>query len=89
MDTKAWIDQLRMTALTGPLNHADFAGNLSQIKQVHLVGTVDQVVPKTIADSYAVHCPPTNRPNVQQLTGYDHVCCWDSNWATLWLGIQQ
>jgi dienelactone hydrolase len=77
LDTQAWTEHFRSTPLHGSLNPADFSGQLTHLKQVHLVAASDTVVPKLVADSYSSHFSPQRRPEVRVLEGYDHACCWE------------
>lgn len=84
LDTRAWTNHFRVTPLYGSLNPADFSGQLAKVKQMHWVGAVDQAVPPLVSMSYASRFSVKDRPIVQILNGYDHVCCWVQNWAQLW-----
>lgn len=89
LDHQAWTDHFRVTPLNGSLNPADFAGPLAKTPQLHWVGAADQVVPPLVARSFASRFAAEDRPNVQILKGYDHVCCWAKNWAQLWVQVKQ
>lgn len=79
LDTEAWTNLHKVSALTGSLNPADQWHALQNIPQRHFVGSNDEIVPPSIAHSYAAHFPPDKRPKIITMDGYDHACCWTKN----------
>jgi pimeloyl-ACP methyl ester carboxylesterase len=89
IDTQKWAHLQRISPLTGSQNPAEFREQLARIKQVHLVGNNDLVVPPAIARSYAAKFMPDHRPEVREMKGYDHNCCWTENWQSIWWAIRR
>ena len=52
LDHQAFTKWHHVTPLTGSLNPADFSQKLTQIKQIHFIGSKDRTVPPSIFDSY-------------------------------------
>ena len=52
LNTTLWTDIKNLTPLSGSLNPADYTNNLKNVKQFHLIGKDDTVIPKEILYSY-------------------------------------
>lgn len=83
LDTQAWTELHRVHALTGSLNPADHWADLQHIPQQHFVGSEDRIMPAAIAQSYAQRFPADRRPPITIIEGYDHACCWATQWQTI------
>jgi pimeloyl-ACP methyl ester carboxylesterase len=81
LDIDAWAAIQKISPLRDSLNPMDFLPALSRIRQAHLIGENDVVVPpgyiKAVQNSF-----PSARFIV--VPGYKHECCWIENWRE-WL----
>lgn len=84
LDTAAWVRHHGVTPLQGSRNPADAAARLKDIRQILFVGGNDAIVPADIAIAYASRFPPSDRPEIRTIGGFDHVCCWAEQWPRLW-----
>lgn len=84
LDHRAWTTQLRLTPLSGSLNPADETGMLHGVRQMHLVGSKDPVIPASLVSAFAARFPPAQRPTVRLVPDFDHRCCWEREWPGLW-----
>lgn len=89
LDTAAWVKTFGLEPLTGSLNPADKAKQLSNIKQIHFIGGSDQVIPKLVTQSYLSKLTNPNQSQVIEIKDYGHVCCWQQGWPTLLTRINQ
>ncbi|MFX4243448.1 alpha/beta fold hydrolase, partial [Aliarcobacter butzleri] len=46
LDIQKWVKMQNITPLIGSLNPSDFIQNLENIKQHHLIGENDKIIPK-------------------------------------------
>jgi len=83
LDTDAWVKTFGLEPLTGSANPADRAKQLSNIKQIHFIGTNDQVIPKSVTQSYLNKLTIPNQSQVIEIKDYGHVCCWQQGWNNL------
>ena len=76
LDIDEWTKIQKITPLDGSLNPANFSKNLENIKQHHLLGTEDNVVPKEVFFSYLDKFE--NKSNISY-SFYEatHGCCWE------------
>lgn len=54
LDTDAWTKMHNISKLDGSLNPADFSKKLETIKQHHLIGIDDSIIPKEVYQSYII-----------------------------------
>jgi hypothetical protein len=83
LDTDAWIKTFGLDPLTGSLNPADKARQLSGIKQIHFIGLNDQIIPLPVTKSYMQKLSSPNKAQLIEIKDYGHVCCWQAGWTTL------
>jgi hypothetical protein len=83
LDPQKWTQQLNVSSLTGSLNPADYWEKLVNIPQLHLVGGNDSSVPLFIAESYQARFPAGKKPEIKVVEGFDHHCCWSTQWPEL------
>lgn len=76
LDIDEWTKIQKITPLDGSLNPANYAKKLENIKQHHLLGTEDTVVPKEVFFSYLNKFE--DKSNISY-SFYEatHNCCWD------------
>ena len=77
LDVAAWSAFHRINPLRDSMNPMDFIRELSQIRQVHLVGEKDMIVPPAYAREIQIRMPFAKYIIVP---GYTHECCWVENW---------
>lgn len=84
LDHRAWTEQQRVSPLRGSLNPADFRAQLRGVRQWHLSGDQDRVVPSAIASDFIAGLPQPNQAQLLVMPAFDHQCCWVQRWAELW-----
>ncbi|HEY4350067.1 MAG TPA: alpha/beta hydrolase [Paraburkholderia sp.] len=82
-DIAAWTRIERLRPLHGSEDPADFIAALESVRQVHFVGTDDDVVPPEVAHAFAARFPASMQPRIVEVDGFDHTCCWVQRWPTL------
>lgn len=87
LDHAAWTRLHQVSPLSGSANPADAWQRLLGVKQVHLVGSADRIVPYSIVRSYGDRFPQGKAPKIMLIEGFDHQCCWVEHWTTLWENI--
>lgn len=80
LDIDAWSTFHKISPLRGSLNPMDFVSELSQIRQVHLIGEKDTIIPLAYAKALQARMPFAKFVFVPEHT---HNCCWDENWPAL------
>ena len=80
LDIAAWSAFHQINPLRDSLNPMDFPRQLSQIRQVHLVGEKDTIVPPEYTKAISLKMPFAGYVIVP---GYTHECCWDESWPEL------
>jgi hypothetical protein len=88
LDIDFWTKKNYLTPLTGSLNPANFSQELSSIKQLHLIGTEDNVIDKSVFNSYKRHFKNTQNIHSLSFSGYSHSCCWDKKWREILQDIE-
>jgi pimeloyl-ACP methyl ester carboxylesterase len=87
IDTTAWTEMQHISALTDSLNPADAWQKLTDVPQIHFVGSEDKIMPEAVAKSYQQHFPNSKQPEVRVITGMTHHCCWTEHWPELLMEI--
>lgn len=87
LDTTAWTEMQNISALTDSLNPADAWQKLTDVPQIHFVGSEDKIMPEAVARSYQQHFPDAQQPEVRVITGMTHHCCWAEHWPELLMEI--
>ena len=76
LDIEKWTNIHNISSLNGSLNPADFSNTLENIKQHHLIGEDDKIIPKEIFFSYQSKF--RNKKNITySLHKATHNCCWE------------
>lgn len=83
LDTSAWVKYFGLNPLTGSLNPADHAKQLSTLKQIHFIGDKDLVIPLAVTESYMNKLQKPNNAQLIEIKEYGHVCCWVRDWPKL------
>ncbi len=83
LDHALWTDRQRLSPLTGSLNPADAWAALTQVAQIHYVGSTDEVVDRAVAASFRARFDNPEHIEIVVLEDFDHRCCWADAWAEL------
>lgn len=76
LDTDAWTKMHNISSLNGSLNPSNFSKKLENIKQHHLIGTNDDIVPKEVFLSYIGKFE--DKTNITySMHEATHNCCWE------------
>lgn len=79
LDTDAWTKIHNISKLDGSLNPADYSEKLENIKQHHLIGTVDSIIPKEIYQSYI-----NKFENKKNITYSTHEATHNNGWEDIY-----
>lgn len=88
LDHQAWTRFHRLTPLSGSLNAATQAWRLSHIKQWHVVGGRDTVMPPMLAHQWPRAFTGTDLSRLQVVPEAEHTCCWDQRWPAIWAAFE-
>ena len=80
LDTAAWTEYHRHLPLRDSLNPALDIAPGTAFRQVHFAGGLDPVVPPATTARYRERHPDAE---YHLLPGFDHSCCWVSEWPAL------
>lgn len=84
LDHYSWTTFHRISPLCGSLNPADEIQALGKLKQLHLAGEKDRVIPPELVENFANLFPGNSKPLVRIEPGFDHRCCWVEKWPEIW-----
>lgn len=84
LDHAAWSKLHKDAPLSGSQNAADVAENVSNIRQTHILGLGDTLMPLAILESYLRKAKNVANITVVKVKGADHTCCWTTYWPMLW-----
>lgn len=79
LDTEAWTKMHNISKLDGSLNPADFSEKLENIKQHHLIGTDDSIIPKEVYQSYI-----SKFENKKNITYSTHEATHNNGWEDIY-----
>jgi len=88
LDHVAWTQTHHISPLTSSLNPADYWKNLSDVAQLHLVGSNDKVMPLVIAKAYRKQFVGIYQPEIRVIRGANHLCCWERVWKKILLTLK-
>lgn len=80
LDTDAWTEHHGYTPLYSSINPAKQPRLRSEVKQWHLLGGRDAVIPAQIIKPFVASQPAASG---FLYSGYDHGCCWINLWPTV------
>lgn len=83
LDHRAWTSHHRVEALSGSLNAADVADQLSKLPQTHFIGGKDRVIPPDLAKRWPDEFAGVNVYHLHVIPDFDHACCWAESWSAL------
>ena len=83
LDTERWVSLYGLEPLTGSLNPASVATQLSSMPQVHFIGGKDEVISKNVTESFLQKMGSPNQAKIIEIPNYGHVCCWNDSWKEL------
>ena len=87
LDTNKWTTLHNISKLDGSLNPADYTKKLENIKQYHLIGNNDKIIPKDIFLSYFSKFDKKDKVHVLYYE-QNHNCCWENPFKKLLLEIK-
>jgi len=82
LDTQKWTSMYNLSELNGSLNPADFTKKLQNIKQYHLIGNEDKIIPKDVFLSYFSKFEKKDKVNFLYFDE-NHNCCWEKHYIKL------
>ena len=87
LDHLAWTSLHGIRPLDSSLNPIDQAGHLVRLRQWHLVGEQDRVVPADLARAFVARQGSGAQATVIVEPGFGHACCWAQQWPRLWTSL--
>jgi len=72
-----------VSQLSGSLNAADVATQLSEIPQIHFVGADDDIIESYVAESYRSRARSTKCIEIQKIPSASHRGGWSNIWSNL------
>lgn len=83
LDIDAWVRHHGVSPLFLSLNPSVFGDRLKKQRQVHFVGTDDEVVPPAVVQSYANKVDKSLLRTIRYVEDANHDCCWADKWPDL------
>lgn len=83
LDTNYWTNLHHISPLSGSLNPANFSSQLSRVKQLHLIGGKDKIVPFGVYESFFNKFEEKQNIKYKLFKSFDHHCCWVQNWRKI------
>lgn len=83
LDHRAWSAAHQISALSGSLNPPDFAEKLAGVRQTHMIGAKDRVVPEQVYNAYRRVFQTDAEIVLKTIPDADHHCCWEADWPRL------
>jgi pimeloyl-ACP methyl ester carboxylesterase len=83
LDLAQWVSVKKLTPLYASLDPADQAGRLSDLPQVHFIGSEDAVVERSVLRAFLSQMRGDARVQTIEVAGQTHGCCWADAWAGL------
>lgn len=83
LDIDYWTKKHYITPLEGSLNPVNYVGELKNIRQLHLIGGKDNIIDKSIFDSYSSYFTDKSNINFKIYKDFTHSCCWDEEWKSI------
>ncbi len=87
IDHAAWTRLHEVAPLAGSLNPADRVAELARIRQVHLVGSADRIVPPALILDLMARYGDMSAVTVE-VTPNGHDCCWAPGWEERIAGLR-
>lgn len=87
LDHLAWTSLHGIRPLEASLNPIDQAGRLARLRQWHLVGEQDRVVPADLVRAFVAKQGSGAQATVIVEPGSGHACCWAQQWPRLWTSL--
>jgi pimeloyl-ACP methyl ester carboxylesterase len=81
LDLDGWTRLHGFTALTGSIDPMTQPPLPASIRQLHLAGGSDRIVPGDLIRRFAAR--QTRSARFAEVTGFDHHCCWLESWQTV------
>lgn len=87
LNHRAWTSLHGVRPLEGSLNPIDEAGRLAGLRQWHVVGEQDRVVPANLARAFVDRQGGGAQAAVIVEPDFGHACCWAQQWPRLWTSL--
>lgn len=88
LDTVAWARLHTVPELRASLNPRDYWRDLASVRQTHVIGENDDVVPVDVYRSYRKTFPEHANIVMKVVPRVDHSCCWENVWPSVLKTIQ-
>jgi pimeloyl-ACP methyl ester carboxylesterase len=86
LDVAAWTRAHSYLSLNQSLDPAELPPLPASIAELHLVGGHDLNVPRSTTARYLDRLPSAS---VLEFPDFDHVCCWERDWDSIWQRVQR
>jgi len=86
LDTQAWSDHHRVLPLSLSRNPATDLPDQLPYTAVHLIGSADTIVPPQTLAGFKRRYPGHE---YREFPGFDHQCCWASQWQQILANIER
>lgn len=85
LDHQSWVDYHQVSPLSGSLTLYQHLQGLSQVRQFHLWGSNDKLVPAQLNSGLIKKLQLLHQDNVSMfiIDQYSHHCCWKENWSKI------
>jgi hypothetical protein len=80
LDIDAWTSHHGWLPLHGSKNPARHAAWRPDVRQIHLAGARDEVVPLDVTEAFLPSAPSAS---LHVFDTFDHVCCWVRDWPVI------
>lgn len=81
LDVDAWVKYHGYSPLDSSLDSAREPSLSPSVRQLHLYGTADRIIPVNSAERFAATQPAAR---AIAFDGFEHACCWLENWGAIW-----
>ncbi len=88
IDTRAWTRRLDLAPLDGSLNPAENRAGLARIRQIHLVGTRDEIVPPDLTEAFVAGLGPGAPARIER-RDLPHDGDWREGWSARIVGWRE
>lgn len=83
LDLGYWTKRDGLSPLASSRDPADAAPMIATIAQIHFTGGDDRVTGTDVAQAYRSHVPSDAPIRIEEIPGFDHICCWAERWPDL------
>lgn len=83
LDIDAWVNYHHLSSLEGSLNPVNESKKLSEIDQLHLIGSRDAIIPIDVYQSYAHHFKNRDHLHSKECAECTHNTGWMEEWKEI------